>query len=187
MVKDAEQTKSRLMKAATAEFAKYGIAGARIDRIAQAAATNKQMIYSYFGSKDELFDHVFSSYVGASLDTVDFDVTDLPGYAGRMFDRFEDDPDSLRLSTWYRLERPGGVGLRAVIAINEVRLERLRKAQEDGLLSRRFDPIQLLALIQAIATSWASMNPEFGAAAVTDRDYRRRTVVDAVRWLLTAD
>jgi AcrR family transcriptional regulator len=187
MVKDAEQTKSRLLKAATAEFAKFGIAGARIDRIAEAAATNKQMIYAYFGSKDQLFDHAFSSYVGASLDTVDFDVADLPGYAGRLFDRFEDDPDSLRLSTWYRLERPDGTGLRAVRSINDVRLERLTSAQEDGLLPGHFDPIQVLALIQAIATSWATTNPEFDAGATTDRDYRRRTVVDAVRRLLAAN
>ena len=60
MVRDAEATKARLLEAATAEFAAYGIAGARIDRIAAAASVNKQMIYAYFGSKDALFDVVFS-------------------------------------------------------------------------------------------------------------------------------
>jgi hypothetical protein len=34
--------------------------------------------------------------------------TDLPAYAGRLFDYFEDNPDQLRLSIWYRLERPQG-------------------------------------------------------------------------------
>src|SRR5664279_944863 len=99
MERDSERTKSRLLQAATNEFAEFGIAGARIDRIAKAAQTNKQMIYAYFGSKDQLFDTVFSAYVGAWLERVDFDVADLPGYAGRLFDRFEDDPGSLRLST----------------------------------------------------------------------------------------
>ena len=108
MVRDAEATKARLLEAATAEFAAYGIAGARIDRIAAAAAVNKQMIYAYFGSKDALFDVVFSTYVGGSLSKVDFDASDLPEYAGRMYDRFANDPASLRLSTWYRLERPRG-------------------------------------------------------------------------------
>jgi AcrR family transcriptional regulator len=185
MVKDSERTKARLLEAATAEFAEFGIAGARIDRIAKVAETNKAMIYAYFGSKDELFDTVFSTHVGATLEQVDFDVSDLPSYAGRLFDRFEDDPAALRLSTWYRLERPTGVGLQAVILINRVRLERLERAQREGALANHFDPMQLLSLIQAIATSWATTNPELGVATTTGRNYRRQTVVDAVKRLLT--
>jgi AcrR family transcriptional regulator len=186
MVRDSDQTKSRLLAAARAEFAEFGIAGARIDRIANAARTNKQMIYAYFGNKEALFDTVFSNHVGEWLATVDFDVADLPGYAGRLFDYFEDDPAALRLVTWYRLERPGGPGLQAVIGVNDVRLQRLAQAQKDGILPDRYAPIQLLALIQAISTCWATMNPEFGAAADSDRDFRRRTVVDAVGRLLTS-
>jgi AcrR family transcriptional regulator len=185
MIKDSEKTKARLLAAATAEFAEFGIAGARIDRIAKVAETNKAMIYAYFGSKDELFDTVFSTHVGATLGRVDFDVSDLPSYAGRLFDWFEDDPAALRLSTWYRLERPTGVGLQAVVLINQVRLERLERAQREGALATHFEPIQLLSLIQAIATSWATTNPELGVAASTDRNYRRQTVVDAVKRLLT--
>ena len=184
MVRNSEQTKARLLTAATAEFAAYGIAGARIDRIAAAAETNKQMIYAYFGNKDGLFDQVFSSYVGGSLEAVDFDARDLPAYAGRLFDRFEDDPAALRLSTWYRLERPQGSGLEAVIAINAIRLERLRAAQKSGELAADFDPVALLSLIQAIATSWATMNPEFAAATPPSRSKRRRTVVAAVQRLI---
>jgi AcrR family transcriptional regulator len=184
VIKDSEKTKARLLEAATAEFAEYGIAGARVDRIAKMAETNKAMIYAYFGSKDELFDTAFSAHIDAWLEEVDFEVTDLPGYAGRVFDRFEVDPGALRLSTWYRLERPGGVGLQAVVAINQVRLERLERAQRDGGLATHFSPIQLLALIQAIATSWATTNPELGVLSATDRDQRRQAVVDAVDRLL---
>jgi hypothetical protein len=68
-----------------------------------------------------------------------------------------------------------------------VRLERLAQAQRDGAVPDHFDPVALLSLIQAIATSWESMNPEFGAAAPTDRGYRRGAVVDAVRHLLTTN
>ena len=38
------------------------------------------------------------------MDAVRFDAADLPGYAGRMFDYFADNPQAQRLSTWYRLE-----------------------------------------------------------------------------------
>jgi len=187
MARDPDQTKARLLTAATAEFAEFGIAGGRIDRIAKAAGVNKQMIYAYFGSKDDLFDAVFNVHVGTSMALVDFDATDLPGYAGRLFDRFADDPAALRLSVWYRLERPRGPGLQAVVAVNRVRLERLAQAQRDGAVPDHFDPVALLSLIQAIATSWESMNPEFGAAAPTDRGYRRGAVVDAVRHLLATN
>ncbi len=44
MVRDAEATKKRLLDAAAAEFAEFGIAGARVDRIALAAKANKSMI-----------------------------------------------------------------------------------------------------------------------------------------------
>ncbi|MDI5964931.1 TetR family transcriptional regulator [Streptantibioticus silvisoli] len=184
MARDSGQTKARLLEAATAELAEHGIAGARVDRIAKAASVNKQLIYAYFGNKDELFDTVFSSYVGHVMDDVDFDATDLPAYAGRLFDRFEDDPAALRLSTWYRLERPQGMNLEAVVTLNEVRLDRLRQAQRAGLLTTHFDPVQLLTLIQAVATSWATTNPEFSATTSTSRAYRRRTVIAAVERLL---
>jgi len=54
-VRDAEATKDRILTAARAEFATLGLGGARIDKIAAEAQANKQMIYHYFGSKDELF------------------------------------------------------------------------------------------------------------------------------------
>jgi AcrR family transcriptional regulator len=123
MVRDSEKTKARLLEAAAVEFAQYGIAGARVDRIATAAEANKQLIYAYFGSKDELFDRVFSIHVVRSLEAVDFDAANLPAYAGRLFDHFEDNPAALRLSTWYRLERPSGAGLQAVVTVNKTRLE----------------------------------------------------------------
>ena len=185
MARDSVQTKARLLQAAIDEFAAYGIAGARVDRIAEAAATNKQMIYSYFGNKDELFDQAFSADVERFREAVDFDPLDLPGYAGRLFDRFEDDASSLRLSTWYRLERPTGPGLQAVAEINDVRLQRLRDAQKKGAVTTDFAPAALLALIQSIATSWSTMNPEFTSSKPLARKERRRTVVEAVRRIVS--
>ena len=53
--RDPERTKARILDAAMAEFAHYGLGGARVDRIAQRAGANKRMLYYYFGSKDDLF------------------------------------------------------------------------------------------------------------------------------------
>ena len=76
--RDAARTKQRLLDAARDEFAEYGIAGARVERIAAAARCNKALIYAYFDSKDALFDAAFAAHVQAHLDRVNFDGTDLP-------------------------------------------------------------------------------------------------------------
>jgi AcrR family transcriptional regulator len=54
-VRDAEATKQRILKASRAEFARCGYSGARIDRIARAARTNKRMLYYHVGNKDALY------------------------------------------------------------------------------------------------------------------------------------
>jgi AcrR family transcriptional regulator len=182
LVSPKDRTKKRLLEAAIEEFAALGIAGARVNRIAEAAETNKAMIYAYYGNKDQLFDAVFTAHVANFLEKVPFDATDLPGYAGRMFDLYEQYPSLLRLSTWYRLERPHGDRIEAVVSINKLRLETLARAQRDGILPGHYRPVELLALVQSISTTWATMNPEFGVPE--DRAERRRTVVGAVRRIL---
>jgi TetR/AcrR family transcriptional regulator len=59
-----EESRAAILKAAVAEFAELGIAGARTDAIARAAHVNKALLYYYFKDKDALYeavlDHVFS-------------------------------------------------------------------------------------------------------------------------------
>ncbi len=53
--RDPERTRAKILQAATREFARYGLGGARVDRIAERAGANKRMLYYYFGDKDALF------------------------------------------------------------------------------------------------------------------------------------
>ncbi|MFO1316290.1 MAG: TetR/AcrR family transcriptional regulator [Burkholderiales bacterium] len=53
--RNAERTQAAILAAATQEFARHGLGGARVDRIAALAGTNKRMLYYYFGAKDALF------------------------------------------------------------------------------------------------------------------------------------
>ena len=57
-LRDADKSQSSILAAALEEFAQYGFAGARVDRIADQAAVNKRLIYYYFGNKDDLFQAV---------------------------------------------------------------------------------------------------------------------------------
>jgi len=53
--RDAERTRAAILEAATEEFARHGLGGARVDRISAAAGANKRMLYYYFGDKEGLF------------------------------------------------------------------------------------------------------------------------------------
>src|SRR5258708_12537991 len=52
---DPADTRRKLLTAARREFAKNGLAGARVDEIADRAGVNKQLVYHYFGDKDALY------------------------------------------------------------------------------------------------------------------------------------
>lgn len=107
MARDSSATKARLLDAAFSEFAAYGIAGARVDRIAEAAQANKRLIYVYYGNKEQLFDAVLQQALETGSESVPFDARDLPGYAGAIFDHLVERPDLMRLVQWKQLERPG--------------------------------------------------------------------------------
>lgn len=55
MKRDPQATRKRILEAAISEFAQYGLAGARGDRIAQAAKSSERMVYYYFDSKELLY------------------------------------------------------------------------------------------------------------------------------------
>ncbi|MGW7771549.1 TetR/AcrR family transcriptional regulator [Pseudomonas machongensis] len=50
-----EKTREDILQAAIHEFVQQGLAGARVDAIAERTATSKRMIYYYFGSKEQLY------------------------------------------------------------------------------------------------------------------------------------
>ena len=54
----AVATRDNIMQVAFLEFSRYGLAGARIDRIASQTRTSKRMIYYHFGSKEGLYREV---------------------------------------------------------------------------------------------------------------------------------
>ncbi|GGN82446.1 TetR family transcriptional regulator [Streptomyces albiflavescens] len=162
----ADSTRERIVAAAKEEFARHGIAGARVDRIAKQARTSKERVYAYFRSKEALYAHVAERELTALVEATQMDPADLPGYAGILFDHFTARPDHYRLITWGRLElaesatNPTGP-LHATIA---GKLDQLRDAQCVGLLDPAWDPVDVLALINQIATTWVGQ-PEIGAAA----------------------
>ncbi|MEV0080467.1 TetR family transcriptional regulator [Nocardia neocaledoniensis] len=179
----ADATKARILQAATEEFAAYGIAGARVDRIAKAAAANKNLIYVYFCSKDQLFDAVFEAHVTHGLDSVPFTPDNLPEYAGRLFDYSRQHPEVTRLATWHRLER-GGQESAALSSPREAKLAALAAVQQADNIGEAFSPAALLTLVLSIALAWDPSNAVDMPATTESDEGRRRAIVEAVRRLL---
>jgi AcrR family transcriptional regulator len=61
---DADRTRANILDIATQEFAEKGFTGARIDEIADRTHTSKNMIYYYFGSKENLYRKVLEKSYG---------------------------------------------------------------------------------------------------------------------------
>ncbi|MEV5080634.1 TetR family transcriptional regulator [Streptomyces sp. NPDC093064] len=152
MPRDSSATKARLLDAAFTEFAAYGIAGARVDRIAEAAGANKRLIYVYFGNKEQLFDEVLQRAMTEGAESVPFDVEDLPGYAGAIFDHLVARPDLMRLRLWKLLERPSTTGLEPDAFRRKV--ADVADAQQRGDLAPEVQPDDLLTMVLAMAQAW---------------------------------
>lgn len=182
MPRDAVATRTRLLAAATAEFARYGLAGARVDRIAAQAGASKALLYAYFGNKEQLFDAVFAAVVERVVTNVPIDASDLAGYAVRLFDLYQQRPEILRLASWHTLERGPTSQTPESFESNRLKVAAVARAQAEGRVSSRYHPAELLALVLSIAATGILERPE-GSASVANLARRRRAIAAAVQQL----
>jgi AcrR family transcriptional regulator len=159
----AEQTRARILEAAFREFAEYGVAGARVDRIARNAACNKNLIYVYFGGKEALFATVLDRNLSDAYAGISFTAEDLPGLARRVFDYAEANPDVYRLLAWATLERTAALPP-ARESEHDRKLPLIQAEQESGTIQSDAPPELLLMAVMALATAWSPVFP-FGATA----------------------
>ena len=173
-------TKQRILDAATKEFARHGIAGARIDRIAARSGMSKPMIYTYFDSKQRLFDAVFDTHVLANSDRVPFSADDLPGYAARLYDDYLADPALLRLVLWKRLElEPEGYLFAGHEGIDRRHLAKIADAQTRGVVRADLEPEDVWSIVLATAATWGQ-NSIAGVATAADPSTRHATRREAL-------
>ena len=79
-----EASRKAILKAALAEFAQEGLAGARVDAIAEAAGVNKALLYYYFGDKDTLYAATLDGFFAPLHDRI-MAVLEAHGTAGERF------------------------------------------------------------------------------------------------------
>jgi AcrR family transcriptional regulator len=117
--RDAEATRARILRAASAEFAQHGYGGARGDRIARRARSSERMVYYYFASKEGLYRAVLEAAydaLGAAEQALVLD-DEPPPQALARFCRF--------VWRWY-VEHPEFIGLLAIE--NQMQARHLRRS-----------------------------------------------------------
>jgi len=188
MAWDIEQTKHRLLDAAGDEFAEFGLAGARVDRIAIRAGVNKERIYQYFGNKAGMFEAVVEREVSQGLDDVPVEgegVEAVAAFAGGYFDAAVGNRKLARLTAWEGLERSKPVSIEQRAARASVTVAAIQRALPS--LSRA-DAQDLLLTIVSLSHGWtAGRNVGLTITGDPDENARRRAhIVGAIRAIAAA-
>lgn len=182
---DGRATRRRILDAATEEFAAYGIAGARVDRIAANSGANKARIYAYYGSKEALFDAVLNDNVTAIVDAAPLEAADLPSYAVALYDAYLANPHWMRLAAWTRMERrPAGTLFPDGPALDEPKLAAIAREQRTGAVSDEFTPGEIHDMVIALSLTWSPISVTTAATPADPErvhDRRRDALRNAVR------
>ncbi|MGW1530095.1 TetR/AcrR family transcriptional regulator [Streptomyces sp. NPDC002159] len=183
--RDSQATKALLLRAATTEFAEHGLAGARIDRIADRAGANKRLIYVYFGDKKQLFDAVVQEQVKAIAEAVPPPNDDLCSFAAARYNYILDNPEARRIATWRSFEQPEPPA--AEVESFKERIEAVDAAQRAGKIRTDISAVDLVAMVLRVTESWLSAPPALKAASggspMTDERLteHRTAMLEAVR------
>jgi len=161
--RDADRSQGEILEAATAEFAEFGLGGARVDRIAERARVNKRLIYYYFGSKEDLFRAVLErAYEGIrgeerklSMSEVD-PIEAIRRLIAFTWNYYLAHPEFLTLLNSENLHRARHLKESADIAsmnspLVQMLAEVLERGHKAGIFRAGVDPVQLYISIAGLA------------------------------------
>lgn len=194
--RDPQASRQALLTAAIAEFASKGPAGARVDEIARRAGVNKQMVYHYFGNKDDLFRAALEEVYGRiRARERALNLSDLPpvrameSLVGFSFDYLAEHPEFIAILN--DENRYGAMhldGLREVQSMHLPLVELIRDALQRGVREGVFrddiDPINLYISIAGLSYFFFSNNRTLSAIFGTNLGdtkavaVRRRHVIE---------
>jgi len=187
--KDAERSRESLLAAAEREFARSGLGGARVDRIAAQAGLNVRMLYYYYGSKDALFIAVLErayATIRTAEEALELDQIE-PVEAARRFVRFTwrfqlDHPEFITLLNSENLHKARHLKKSARVADMHSPLlatlgRLLGRGARAGLFRKNIDPLQLYISIAGLGYFYLSNR--FTLGAIFDRDLMLKSSLDA--------
>jgi AcrR family transcriptional regulator len=168
--RDPEGTRIRILDAALGEFARHGLGGARVDRIATRADANKRMLYYYFGDKEALFlavlERAYEDIRTAEQKLRLLDVAPVEGVRRLVeftWRYYLDHPEFLTLLNSENLHRARHLKRSKSIRTTnspliETLAEILRRGESAGTFRAGVDPLQLYISIAGLAYFFLSNN-----------------------------
>ena len=195
---DPARTMADIIDVATREFSEKGLAGARIDVIAEAMRTSKRMIYYYFGSKEGLYVAVLEQAyrlireAEGRLQLEDLTPEDaLRKLVGATVDYHLAHPDVTRLVMTENIHRGEFLARSEVIQrLNIPAIDAVRQVYERGLAAGVFrsgvDPVDLHMSISALSVFNVANKHTFSLIFKRDLDSpaaivaRRDSIVEMV-------
>jgi AcrR family transcriptional regulator len=195
---DPERTMADILDVATHEFSEKGLAGARIDDIAEAMRTSKRMIYYYFGSKEGLYLAVLeNAYRRIRTIEADLHLEDLPPeealrtLVGHTVDYQSANPEFVRLVMNENILKGAYLARsKAIQKLNVPAINRLHEVYQRGVRDDVFraglDPVDLHMSISALSFFNVSNRHSFGLIFKRDTadpktfTARRRVIVDTL-------
>jgi AcrR family transcriptional regulator len=183
-VRTTSELRETILGAARSEFAQYGLAGARIDRIARAADASKERLYAHFRDKEALFRSVVAADAAEFFAAVTLRADAIPEFVGDIYDLACRRPEHLRMMTWANLEGfnldPPPDGDPESVLARDIRT--IEAAQAAGHVDSCWQPIDLLVLLFGVALSWAqSPHSDANTADPVIIAARRAAAVEAAR------
>lgn len=161
--RDAAATAERILRAAIAEFAENGFAGARIDAIARGAEANMRMLYHYYGSKDALYCKVLETvFNDIRMQEHRLNLSDRPPLEAVIklfeftYNHFASNPLFIRILAHENLlgaaylrrsQHVSTLSSPLLVAIREA----LRRGEADGVFRGGIDPLQLYVSMVALS------------------------------------
>jgi AcrR family transcriptional regulator len=197
-LRDAERTRRAILKAATAEFAERGLAGARVDNIAEVAGANKRMLYYYFNNKDDLYLAVLEeAYLAMRTSERNLKLDDLEPLAAIRklvefkFDYFVENPVMIWLLNGENML--GAQHLKRSTRLKDMHISLVRtigtileSGVAAGAIRPNIDPLQLYMSISGLSYFFFSNGPTLSTAfgkelrSAAARTARRAHVVDVI-------
>jgi AcrR family transcriptional regulator len=160
---NAMETRENILDVAYSEFAEKGLAGARIDEIAEKTATSKRMIYYHFNSKDGLYravlerayDRIRTQEQAARFEDLPPDQA-LRAIIGHNFDYHFEHPEFVRVVMNENVHKGEHIAtIPDMKARNRSVIDSLRKilekGVEQGLFREGIDPVDVHMTISALS------------------------------------
>ncbi len=202
--RDSALTREAILRAATVEFCRNGLGGARVEAIANRAKANMRLLYQHFGSKYGLYlavlEHVYAEIRAAErqlkLDDLD-PVAAMQELVDFTFTFFQNHQDYIALINNENLQRARYVRKsRKITELTQPLVASiesiLRRGKAAGVFRSGVDPIQLYVSITAF--SYFHVSNRYTLSAIFGKDLgdpkwlaaRRRHAQDVILTWLTA-